>query len=701
MDAVSTFIKPRLCAYAAIVALILTIGWTPPNAVAASDPGQVIGWGVYEPVPQPFPTTLHDPGALSGKSVTALDIGQSICALADGHVYCWGGGMNAHFPGSGSQVPVLIDFGSLTGKIVDRLSVGSSMACAVAEGRAHCWGGGPLGNGQSFLPAPVQVSLTGKTVQAVSVGDETACLVAEGKLYCWGYAGVGGGVAIPQAVDPSGVLAGKTVTDVSVGPSGSACVIADGSSYCAQQGTSFAPVAGALGGTTAIAVGDSHSCLVAKGQAYCWGRNSRGQLGNGTTISTTQPKPVSTLAALRGRTVQAITVGKEHTCALAEGGVFCWGDNTLGQLGAQLPGGTYSAVPVWTTPGHLVAAGLTENCSAHEQTVSCWGWGATKMQLKGEAFALNVRATWVERNCAVIDTRVQCWKESIGAPAPTPVKGLPSGPVTDLSTGTRHACAVIAGRAYCWGANTFGQLGNGTRKRSTSAVRVTFKGSSRGPVTDISAGRFHTCAVVGRNAYCWGRGSLGRAPVQRSAKALRVPVPGKAVTAIAVGAAEPASANYSGDYATTDRTYTCAVSDARLYCWGWNTYGQLGTGNGRSTWKPKLIATGGLRNKRVQAVSLDPASPFSPRVCAIAAGRVYCWGRDNGGVPTLLGGLPDTRVSQLVVGSLSACALVRGDIWCWGGHTPGWAPLMVNTDPLSRGRAVQLSASADRGIWQS
>ena len=698
MDVASAFTRPRLCAYRAIVALILAIGWAPPNAVATSNPGQVIGWGVHDPVPQPVPTALQDPGGLRGKTVTALDIGQSICALADGHVYCWGGGMNAHFPGSGSQSPVLIDFGSLAGKIVDRLSVGSTMACAVAEGQAHCWGSGPLGDGQSSSPAPVPVRLKGTTVQAVSVGDQTACLVAEGKLYCWGYAGVGGGVAIPAAVDPAGVLAGKTVSEVSVGPKGSACVIADGSAYCAQQGTSFAPVTGALSGTTAISVADSHSCLVADGQAYCWGNNDRGQLGNGTTISTTQPHPVSATGAFSGRTVQAMTVGEEHTCALAEGGVFCWGDNTFSQLGAT--DGRFSDVPVLTAAGHLVAAGTTENCSAHEQTVSCWGWGVTKLQRKGEAFALNVRATRVERNCAVIDAQVQCWKESIGAPAPIPVKGLPSGPVTDLSTGTRHACAVIAGNAYCWGANAFGQLGYGTRKRSPSAVRVTFKGTSGGPVTNISAGRFHTCAVVGRNAYCWGRGSLGRAPVQRSTKAMRVPIPGKAVTAIAVGAAEPASANYAGDYATTKRTYTCAVSDARLYCWGWNTYGQLGTGNGRSAWKPKLIATGGLRNKRVQDVSLDPLSPFSPRVCAIAAGRVYCWGRDNGGVPTRLSGLPDTRVSQLAVGTLSACAIVRGDIWCWGGHTPGWAPVMVNTDLLPRGRAAQLSASADRGIWQ-
>jgi hypothetical protein len=168
-----------------MLALILTITWTPPNAVAASDPGQVIGWGLYGPFPQPVPTALSNPGGLRGKTVTALDIGQSICALADGHVYCWGGGMNAHFPGSGSQTPVLIDFGSLAGKIVDRLSVGSTMACAVAEGQAHCWGSGPLGDGQSSSPAPVPVSLKGKTVQAVSVGDQTACLERV-CLFLWG-----------------------------------------------------------------------------------------------------------------------------------------------------------------------------------------------------------------------------------------------------------------------------------------------------------------------------------------------------------------------------------------------------------------------------------------------------------------------------------------------------------------------------------
>ena len=703
MDVESAFTSPRLCAYAAMLALIFTIAWTPPNAVAASDPGQVIGWGLYGPYPQPVPTALSNPGALRGKTVTALDIGQSICALADGHIYCWGGGANASFPGSGSPAPVLVDSGSLAGKLVDRLSVGSTMACAVAEGRAHCWGSGPLGDGHWSSHVPVPVALTGKTVQAVSVGDQTACLVAEGNLYCWGYAGVGAGIPIPQEIEPMGVLAGKVVTDVSVGPNGSACVIADGSAYCNLQSANFAPVTSA-NTVTAIAVGESHSCLLAGGQAYCWGSNSRGQLGNGTTTPSTQPAPINVTGALSGRTVQGVTVGKEHTCALAEGGVFCWGDNTFDQLGTA--DGSYSAVPVWTGSGHLVAAGPMENCSAREQTVSCWGWGVTKLQRNGQAFALNVRATRLDGNCAVIDGRVQCWMEASGptmAVTPLAVAGLPSGRVADLSSSAWHACAIVAGKAYCWGANNYGQLGNGTRKKSSSAARVISRGAwGADRVTAISAGQSHTCAVAGGKAYCWGRGSLGTALAQRSTTPLRVPVPGKRVSAISAGAGEwvyEDPADETDEF--TGRTDTCAVSDARLYCWGWNTFGQLGTGGTRSASKPTLVAYGGLRDKKINAISLTAADRYWPRTCAIAKGRAYCWGRDVGKIPTGVAGLPDARVKQVAVGLMRNCALVQRAVWCWGGHSTGSTPFQVNTSYLKKGRVVELSSSADSGIWRS
>lgn len=712
MDVSSALAGSRLVVCLAVAALFLTGGWAAAPARAESDSGQVVNWGQYGPFAQPIPAPLTDPGPLHGKTVTALGIGQSMCALADGHVYCWGGGMSAFFPGSGSPTPVLVDSGSLAGQTVGQLALGSGMACAVAQGKAHCWGHGPLGNGDWSSPSPVPVTqsgpLAGKTVQTVSVAEQTACLVAEGQVYCWGYSGVGFGVPIPQPTDPAGVLSGKTVSAVSVGPSGSACVIADGRAYCTGQGTVFAPVTSdalADATVTAIAVGQTHSCLVARGQAYCWGDNSRGQLGTGIPQGD-QLAPVYTGGALAGRTVQSIAVGKEHTCALAEGMIACWGDNSMGQLGTDQPltGGTYSPVPVATASGYLVAAGMTETCSVTTQTVYCWGWGVTRLNRIGEAFRLNVRASRVVGDCAVIEGRVHCWSQSSGPMsyvAPIPVGGLPSGPVTDLSTAAYHGCAVVEGKAYCWGANSYGQLGNGTLKTSPKAVRVISKSAwGRDRVTSISTGQSHTCAIAAGRAYCWGSGSLGTTLIKRSTKPRAVPIPGK-VTWISAGPGEWVYEKPSDEDTTfTGRTDTCAVSDARLYCWGWNTHGQLGTGDTRSSGTPTLVTSKGLRGKKARSVTLNPGNAFWPRACAIASGRAFCWGPGYGRVPARIKGLPNTTVKQLTVGPSRDCALLRSGVRCWRATSPQSTQEKVNTTGLGRGRIVQMSPTTESGIWQ-
>ena len=100
---------------------------------------------------------------------------------------------------------------------------------------------------------------------------------------------------MPVAVDTSGVLAGKTIT--------------------------------------AVTAGGAQTCALADGMAYCWGLNDFGQLGNNSRTESTAPVAVDTSGVLAGKTITAVTAGGVHTCAVADGRAYCWGNNQVGQLG--------------------------------------------------------------------------------------------------------------------------------------------------------------------------------------------------------------------------------------------------------------------------------------------------------------------------------------------------------------------------------
>ena len=105
---------------------------------------------------------------------------------------------------------------------------------------------------------------------------------------------------------------------------------------------------------TAIAAGSNHTCVVAKDRAFCWGDNSLGQLGNNSTTGSPVPVAVNTDGVLAGKTVTAITAGITHSCVVAEGRAFCWGSNSLGSLATTAPQ-TRRCRCRWTRPGHWLA----------------------------------------------------------------------------------------------------------------------------------------------------------------------------------------------------------------------------------------------------------------------------------------------------------------------------------------------------------
>jgi hypothetical protein len=188
-----------------------------------------------------------------------------------------------------------------------------------------------------------------------------------------------------------------------------------------------------------------------------------------------------------GSKIVSMSVGYHHQCVILEGGVLkCWGDNNFGEVGKGSWGASVD-LPVEVVgigPGvKSVSAGGSHTCAASKEGKAfCWGRGK-----KGQ---------------------IGDGSMTEASPAPVAVSGLSSG-VALVAAGQYHSCAALdSGETWCWGSNTSGQLGDGTKKDSPVPVKV--KGLAE-PVFALRAGDSHTCAMTTSGAlYCWGANGSGQ-----------------------------------------------------------------------------------------------------------------------------------------------------------------------------------------------
>lgn len=358
--------------------------------------------------------------------------------------------------------------------------------------------------GTCSAPQVCGVGLCTKPALEVVAGEYFSCaLVDDGTVECWGYNGDGelGTGSTTNSMTPVSVSGLSGVTAITANQDHTCALLLGGTIDCwgaDEEGdlgvtyvstSSDSPVAvSAISGATAIAAGFSHTCaVVAGGVVQCWGENAQGQLGNGTTANSMTPGVAVLGVAGTGAQyltgVIAIAAGYFHTCALLSGGsVACWGAGAAGELGNG--GGSDSSVPLAVsglTGVTAITAGQNYSCALLSSgTVECWGYNGD-----GE---LGSATTGLG-----------------GSSTPVPVTGLTG--VTSIAAGYDHTCAVLSnGTAACWGASSYGALGNGTANSSTTPVGV----SSISSATGIAVGFSHTCAVLSSGAIeCWGDNANG------------------------------------------------------------------------------------------------------------------------------------------------------------------------------------------------
>jgi alpha-tubulin suppressor-like RCC1 family protein len=356
--------------------------------------------------------------------------------------------------GSGRKPQIVVGTG-----VVSRIANGPDFACALrTNGDVLCWGSGErgelgIGRRAAFqMPQPVALASAASDLAA---GHSHACAVVAGLLACWG-ANDGGQLGV-----------------------------------IVQGGAGFTPVAvTGLVSVTQVAAGRDTTCAIAASNLRCWGRNSHGQLG--ATMPVTEAAQIMpTLVTGLGGPPRQVTMGELHTCVLNDAGaVYCFGANGYGQLGAgdtvtnalprevKLPGAAKSISAGYFHTCALLTAGATY----------CWGRNSSE-QLGIPPQAGSSPVPYM--------------------PMPTLVGGLGSTEVRAISAGGSHTCALMSsGGVQCWGANYWGQLGDGmiAQRHTPAPVLGLTSGASA-----LSTGAAYGCAALATGGMrCWGHNVAGQ-----------------------------------------------------------------------------------------------------------------------------------------------------------------------------------------------
>ena len=659
-------------------------------------------------IDQPTRNNLNDESNVGKFNASEVLNGQTnACANENGKIHCWG---DQAMPWVMSQNEWLSALCPLN--VMNNLLGGQKMECWTSDLTSY-----DRGNVVSDIGVRGS-SLSGKMAYGLNASHRSNCAIAEGRLHCWGqsltdrandsWIGSTGSqlwelardfVPLPWADSPrleNGVnLGGRKLTQIGGSSTDSlACFNTSGTAYCLGKNGDGQPnrSSGVLpfpGHVERIESGRAFTCGQANGALYCTGRGSDGQLGRGNKNNDYgDPQKVLDIGTVDNTyAATAIDAGEHHNCAIVNGDVYCWGDNAYGQLGTNDYGEKQRPTRINLTEvpernhrsATAVSAGKSHSCAVMEGDVYCWG-DNTHGQLGTGNTTSSIQPVRVN---------------------------FPVSPAaaTDVSVGDNHTCAVVNGRAYCWGFNSNGQLGtnNTTHYTTPQAINIcresnpnncrmaadvkTFGNNAERHITQIEAGKDFTCAIGAERVWCWGSNAHG--------KTGRGTATGNTLRALEVnlgsGSAGAAVAHNGLGFASTELAvgddFACALVNQITHCWGDNTYGQLGR---NSTANNSTTQFARYNTDRVQGFNVVAGSEGASHsltagkrhACSVTNGQAMCWGdntqgqlgRGSAGGPgataapvyqdaTILGtNLPH----KLAAGSEHTCAIANGKIACWG-----------------------------------
>ena len=600
-----------------------------------------LGHGAPSISPQITPVSVI---GLADKAIDLAAGSWHTCALlANGQVQCWGANNTGQL-GNGSlddrATPVTVQLpGPATW-----ITAGCNHTCALLEdGRMYCWGWnawGQLGvSGVMQSTTPKQVTAVSGSGVTIEAGCNHTCAVyhdaqGESRLSCWGQRNF---MQMPaeQEMTVSFLLmrAGMGHTCILTADHGMLCwgynrygQLGDGTTRSRHE---LAPVSGMTQDVfyMSTAGGANHTCAVLdNGEAYCWGSNMWGQIGNGSLVLGAVPRRVNDLLP-----AHSVSSGQGYTCAVpTDGSLWCWGKRFHTSFIHDVASPTRLSSP--ESGAVAVVTGVEHACVLMQDgSVRCWGSndygqlgdGSTDLSttpvvvqnLGGQAQAVRVGDDF---SCALLTNgSVRCWGRNnhgqlgVGSTDDSrlPATVILPAAAQAIGAGGQHACAVLtSGDVYCWGENASGQIGDGGQQDRLTPVRVNLSGSA----VEIAAGDDHTCArLENGQVWCWGanyQGQLGNPDAG-----------GESVTPIRVSALSAAATALNAGGETT-----CAVVDGGAFCWGLNLYGQVGDGSYRNQLAPVPVM--GL------AAGVQDMSVAFDHVCAqmddAHGGGVMCWGSD-------------------------------------------------------------------------